>query len=453
MQILILTRSFSPDSGIASVRMHMFAKYLSQYGHDITVIRSGQIIYNNPSRENMEGLDRVRIFSYEGEQSDAERYERGEWKATSVERRSCKDNMGRQKAAEALKNTFRPIIQPFRTLKRFYVDDGIVISRKIVRCAETHLKGGHFDCIISTFSPLGCVMAGEKLKKIFHAKWVIDFRDLMDNQLYTPSVRIINRITQKKFVRSADACFCVSSGNVKRLERMGGKGKTYLIRNGYDQIASEEESFVQERADTDDLLTICYTGTMYGDTRDAKPLFKILHSLCQEGHISQDRLKVYYAGNDGDSLIKQAKVYGLESIVYDKGYLSRPEVERLQKSSDLFLVLSWNTQLDQGILTGKFYEAIKSKKPIIAFVSGDLPNSELKELIEKYNLGACYECASGHDDNNAMKNYILMQYESKRQHDICVYNPDMSAFRKFSYPYIIKEVEIRLDDTIKQMCK
>ena len=68
---------------------------------------------------------------------------------------------------------------------------------------------------------------------------------------------------------------------------------------------------------------------------------------------------------------------------------------------------SWNTRKEKGILTGKYYEYVSVRKPILCCISGDEPNSKLKELIEKYNLGFCFEQANADKDAYSLKKYIL----------------------------------------------
>ena len=83
MKILILTTYYPPDTAIAAVRPYMFAKYLSQLGHSVTVLRSGEI--NKRCDGFFEPLPGVRVISYLGENSPAERYQRGEWDGVPAE--------------------------------------------------------------------------------------------------------------------------------------------------------------------------------------------------------------------------------------------------------------------------------------------------------------------------------------------------------------------------------
>jgi hypothetical protein len=63
----------------------------------------------------------------------------------------------------------------------------------------------------------------------------------------------------------------------------------------------------------------------------------------------------------------------------------------MQYESDFILVATWNTISEQGILTGKVFEALMLNKKIVATISGDKENSELKELIDTHGAGIALE--------------------------------------------------------------
>ena len=76
MNILISTTYYPPDTAIAAVRPYMFAKYLVQRGHKVTVLRSGLVSYTGDNSADYQKQG-VRVISYLGEDSPAEKIERG----------------------------------------------------------------------------------------------------------------------------------------------------------------------------------------------------------------------------------------------------------------------------------------------------------------------------------------------------------------------------------------
>ena len=82
MDILIITTYYPPDTAVAAVRPYMLAKYLTQRGHKVTVLRSGDF-YNSAS-DFFDMNIPVRVISFLGPDCPAERYARGELKEVPV---------------------------------------------------------------------------------------------------------------------------------------------------------------------------------------------------------------------------------------------------------------------------------------------------------------------------------------------------------------------------------
>ena len=131
----------------------------------------------------------------------------------------------------------------------------------------------------------------------------------------------------------------------------------------------------------------------------------------------------------------------MESILVPHGYVSRAEAARIQCASDVFLVLSWNLKDSQGILTGKFYEGIRAKKPILSIISGDLPGSELYVLNEKYHYGFCYEDCRGEEQFSRLCDYLEKVYNEKLRYGSVRYqvNPELEA--AFRYDHLAQQLE------------
>ena len=421
MRILLICRDFAPDNVISAKRLTKFAKYLS-LNNEIFVICSGKI-HGKYSKDSLSDVENVHIYNYDVSNTSFSNINKEKnkkhifWKITKV-----------------LKNIIRIFVAPII----FYVYHGAIIKNRIIETYESNSEIKNIDLVLSTFSPVGCLMAGKYIKRREQCKWIIDFRDLMTNMIYTPLLRYINVFVQKKYVSEANLCLTVSVGNMNTLIRQYPKyeKKIHTIFNGYDK----DEKIPDSNVNVDEnRLIICYTGTMYGGQRDINPLFKAIANVKEETTVE---ICFLYAGADGNIIKEKALEYGLEDIVEDCGMLSKEEVILCQKKSDIFLVITWNTKIDQGILTGKFYESLLIQKPVIGLVSGNMPCSELKLLIEKYNLGICYE--SGQDIDNEQKlleQYLLQQCDAKRNKGCVIYEPKQEVFDKFAYDGIVSELQ------------
>ena len=429
MRILIITTFYPPDTAVAAVRPYMFAKYLTELGHDVTVLRSGEF-YNSAS-DFFDMTIPVRVISYLGENSPAERYARGEQKEFP-----CPEGKGRLAKLPAwmgklIMSVYGPIVF---LLEQYSTNQKV----KLQKAALDKLGKEHFDVVFSTFGQQENIAAGQYAAKLFGCKLIQDFRDpVVRRTFYTGwRYRFLKKI-QDDGVRKADGVTAV--GEVMRQELLEGLDvdiPNRTIYNGYEPITQETDAEVETG-----VLSLCYTGILCGELRDFSPLLKALKHLASENRIDLSKVKLHYAGRDFGILLELAQKLGMESILVPHGYVGRAEAARIQSTSDFFLVLSWNRADSQGVLPGKFYEGIRARKPILSIISGDLPGSELDVLNEKYHYGFCYEDCRKEEQFTQLCDYLEKAYNEKMtlgkvQHEV---NPALEdAFR---YDRLAKQLE------------
>lgn len=433
MDILIITTFYPPDTAVAAVRPYMLAKYLTKRGHKVTVLRSGEF-YNSASNF-FEDIP-VRVISYLGPDSPAERYARGEQKEVPLV--ESKSRIGflpevlRKPIAWAFNTCMRPV--HFRQAQE-------VIAQKTEKqkTALDALRDENFDLIFSTFGQQENIAAGQYAKNLFQCKLIQDFRDpLARRPFFTKSeYRYLKRI-QDEAIRKADGLTTVSEGFRRELlDGLDVKTPNMTLYNGYEPVLQELPEVSVEAG----LFTFCYTGILYGQHSDFTPLLQALKKVAREGRIDLSKVRINYAGRDFDRLLEIAQKLHMTDILINHGYVSRGEAARLQQISDIFLVLSWNRHDSQGVMPGKFYEGIRAKKPILSLVSGDLPNSELHLINEKYQYGFCYEASRDQKHFDSLCDFLARAYEEKMksgkvQHEI---NPDLE--KRFRYDNLAQQLE------------
>jgi hypothetical protein len=92
-------------------------------------------------------------------------------------------------------------------------------------------------------------------------------------------------------------------------------------------------------------------------------------------------------------------------------------------------------------MTGKFYEGIRAKKPILTLISGTLPNSELNILNEKFRYGFCYEACRDDAHFRQLCDFLEKAYNEKMttgkvQFEV---NPELEA--AFRYDHLAEQLE------------
>jgi hypothetical protein len=116
-------------------------------------------------------------------------------------------------------------------------------------------------------------------------------------------------------------------------------------------------------------------------------------------------IEFQYAGSDLAALLRQTRETDLEGIVLDRGMISRRGALEMQRASDLVVVATWNTEADQGIMTGKLFECFMMRRPILGIVNGDKDDSEFKRVVSRVRAGCVYESAAA----DAQREYCLLR--------------------------------------------
>lgn len=435
MKFLIICTFFPPDTEIGAVKPYMIAKYLSQFGHDVTVLRMG---YFKEKGDPSYGDYRkgIEVLTAQGDESDAARFERGE----AVNERPNGKIHNLPKGLDLfLRFTMQPVIVYRRKRRK---DRYFALQKKVID--ELKEKGREFDVVYSTFFMFENIFAGEYAAKLFHSKWVMEFRDPIDDTkvIKYPALYAVWRAyagrVQKHAVETSDLCICVSEGLADKFRGTSPQANIEVIYNGYN---SESELNYCASQDAEH-FSICYTGTMYDESIEAlESLLECLRGLVAKSKINRKKIRFHYAGRHSAEVKSAFQKYELSDILIDHQYVTRKEAERIQCSSDLFLVLSWNTKTSQGILTGKFYEGIRAGKPILSVITGDMPNSELLLLNEKYQYGFCYEICQKVNMFSALKKFLLDMYNQKFSDEGIVYNPNKDLKEVFHYENITRKFE------------
>lgn len=435
MRVLIISVRFDDQSLIGSVRPRSFATWLAEFGHEVTVITRPSAAVERP--EDPPGVSVVRVPLVPLRQRLSHRSNR-------VCTSPAPFSRGSDATASASRRGSSSMVSG---LKRFYgylnnalwIVDALQSARNLERS----------DVVFSTYGPVESHLIARWLTRgAAGAPWVADFRDLMVQNAQGLLTRAYFRHLQGDIVRKAEAVTCVSRGLAEALAQ-GSNGlkarRIHVVSNGFNPISAD---VARRERPTDNILRIAYTGNMYGGRRDTGALFTTLAGLIEGGFVDPQHVEVHYAGWEGHVLRDQAARHSCGNLVVDHGPVTRDAALRLQRISDILLVLSWNTQGERGILTGKVYDYLAAARPILALTGGDLANSELTELIRELRVGYGYEYvqAAAHDDG--LRQFLLDAYQRRLsgQHlDLAV----DGRIDQYRYDRITRRLEGVFEDVLK----
>lgn len=425
-KLLIISDYFAPDNEIAAVRLTKIAKYLVLSGYIVDVLRRG-----NSGRKEDPLLKRDLIYFnkiYFNYNSGIFNFIYNKLFVIPVNNQKIISKRQKYKLLINKNNFF--ILLKNNILAILYE----LINYNYFKYFTSNLKikFNEYSIVFSSYGPMSSHFIGDYIKKksknIF---WIADFRDNVGNNSNIPLlIKYYRKYLEKRIVNKADMITIATSECCCRKS-----SKIHVIPNGYDI-----DDFVMPNYNgKNKKFIISYTGTMYNGMCDLLIFFKIISELIDDGIISYNEIEIKYLGRDSDIFLRQAKIFSIDKIIKNYGFVSRTESLNVQNNSNALILMAWNSFENKGVLTGKLYEYFMAKKPILCFISGNKINSELKKMIMESKSGFCFEEANFNNDYNIMKNYIkeiIFSWKKNKQ----IFYPDVEYIEKYNYKSIVNNI-------------
>lgn len=282
-----------------------------------------------------------------------------------------------------------------------------------------HLKTNHYDCVIGIFSPHYHLRLAYEINQKFAIPYVLDFRDLWNNDIvtksYHPSLkdRFINAVIKfywKKWLSNA-LFFTTTSqiwtdyiGNISKKEGV-------IIRNGHE-LEVQSSDIKQE------VFKLVFFGRAYPNS-NLKVLieaFKIFLSSEKDKPIL-----IEFVG------LKKTGVFNPRQILEDSlplrnlsflEYMNKVDlIEYCHKEAALFFLPNFNENNGQFVV--KLYDYLALAKPVIIApkngsdletvldeVQGGISSSSVPEIVDYLRKQYNYFCIHGKVDYNVQKEAI-----------------------------------------------
>lgn len=239
------------------------------------------------------------------------------------------------------------------------------------------------DLIFSTSPPPTAHLIGFFLKLFTKLNWIADFRDLwvgyQFEYLPTGLHKWLKHKAQRMILRSADAVVTDNEKKAEQMRNIGRKKRLETIPQGYD---SEDIKASPEKKS--DGFKIYYSGTFSPDC-DPEPFFSALSDLIKENLIPKEKIKVTHIGLSlGLDLNQLLNKYELSEIIERRGYLPHKEALSSLSQADLFLLIISSSKDREMISSGKIFEYMAIRRPILAVVP---PGGAAAQIIKQFNAG------------------------------------------------------------------
>lgn len=410
-KILIVSELFYPQNAIGALRPTKIRNALVKKGYLVDVItKSFSSQYESPERGNI-------------------------WRIDAVE----KSNSLNSNVSAVVTSKF---FKEFRCAKRtiIAINKGKHYYNHVIDFIETqNIDLSVYEAILTTFGPISSIMIGLNIKKKYpEINWICDFRDPMVVEEISVFMKPFMYIFQRMACKNANHIVAVSNGYLKRICGNQYKQKRHMIPNGYDIT---DKRISDDYSPSVDTLHITYVGTLYEGKRKITPFFRVLRELADEGQVDLHKICFDYAGREGSFLISQANEYDLGSIVHDHGVLPRNECLKLQFSSHLLVLSTWNNRGEEGVFPGKFLEYMLIGRPIISITDGNIPDGEVTLVMREGHFGVAYESARDKEDIKSLKDYIKTCYFEWLHKGSITFEPVQEVLERYNYDHIIEQIE------------
>ncbi|MFC1594348.1 hypothetical protein ACFL38_03380 [Candidatus Omnitrophota bacterium] len=424
-RILLITYFFPPFNSVGCRRVYAWSKYLTAFGHEITVVTA-----DLPEEESAKTFDVDISFC------DVHRLPYRDIRTVGKRMLGIEGSISKSVHVESTRNIKTIIAERIVRIASYISRRGVLYGQTRLpsfsdpwfSCAYKEAEGiiqeKYIDVIITSSPPPVVHRIGAALKRGFpEIPWIADFRDLWTqhpNQKGIFPFTLYERIVEKCCLRVADALITVTEGFRKALERKYANKETFLIENGYDFDDDLSPAATP-------VPTAMFLGTLYSTRHDLMPLLDAVKQLNDEGRLE---MRIEFYGPYITELIVENALQKCPSIlgkVAFKGFLPYGSVIQKYKEASALLFFETDKHND-GVFTGKIYEYIATKKPILCI--GIDEGSSISEFLKA--TGICFLCGN---DVEQIKDFLL-----KLQNGEIRVTPDDEFISRFSRKKQVEKV-------------
>lgn len=407
---LLITFYWPPSSGPGVYRWLRFSKYFSENNWDLTVYIPKNANYKLIDQELIKQVPKE-ISIIEGKYFDP----------TSILPKKANSSIAGGFTNEKKQSFIKKLI--IRIRGNFFVPDARVFwikpsTKKLIKHIKNHPE---ITTIISSGPPHSTHIIALNLKKQFpQLKWVADFRDPWTGIDFYKELYIGKRADEKhkrlekEVLTKADHVISISQSCCDELAEIGQR-PVDLVTNGF-----EFEDFDTTKIELNKEFTLSHFGSL-STSRNPKNLWKALSELVVENSEFSKSFKLNLYGAVDISIFNLIEKYGLKQHTEHFNYVSHAKSIDLQRSTQLLLLIANNSGNVKGTLTGKVFEYLGAKRPILAI---GMKNSDLMEVIQHTESG--FFC--DFNELEVIKTAVLKAFSSYQQKELNIEAKNIDAY-------------------------
>lgn len=275
--------------------------------------------------------------------------------------------------------------------------------RPSVRFLTKFLRYEPVDALISTGPPHSCHLIALKIHKKTGIPWLADFRDPWTGIDFYQDLRLgkyadnTHHRLEKQVLASASEVVTVTPTMAKDFGFLYSRNYQ-VITNGYDAADFE----IPEVSTPDANFNITHLGSMV-PTRNPMGLWRALAELIRENHPLKNHLGIRLVGQVDHSVLQAIESFNLSRFLQKTEYVTHTEAIRILQSSQVLLLVINRTANTKNILTGKLFEYMAARRPILCIGPTD---GDAAEAIRSTASGQTFDF----DDVAGIKAHIVQLY-------------------------------------------
>jgi glycosyltransferase involved in cell wall biosynthesis len=306
---------------------------------------------------------------------------------------------------------------------------------RAIKAVKELFQKEKIDAIISIW-PVSAHIIAKELKEKYMIPWIADFPDLWSqNDVYSYGEirRMFDKRLEKKTLLSADALTAISQPMVESLKKIHNQEIIRTITHGFDP-----EEVNEPPAKLTAKFIITYTGQVFPKQQDPSKLLISLKDLISSGIINPNDIEVRFYGPYENWLEEDIKNCGLASFVKQYGIIPRENCLKKQRESQILLLFKLEDPIKKGTYTGKIFEYLASRRPILAVGGWE---DVVTELLNETKAGV------ENREIDEIKNSLKKFYEEYKQNGRVTYKGDIEKINKYSH----REMARKFAETLNEL--
>lgn len=408
-KVLIITYYWPPSGGAGVQRWLKFVKYLREFGYEPIVYTIDNPRYALTDEElEKEVPEGIKVY-----------------RRAILEPNSTGLTTKKQRKVSAGFIEDKPSLMTRMMLyirANYFIPDARMLWIKpSARYLEKVVREEGIDLIVSTGPPHSMHLIAQRLKQKTGLPWVSDFRDPWTKIDYFDRLPLTKRAwrehaeLERRVLSNSDGVVVIGKTMKEDFSAFGDK--VHVISNGYDEeVATDAPAPALSQK-----FTIAHIGSMNVD-RNPEVLWAALSELCANDLEFSKDLCIQLIGSFASEVDQSLAKAGLDQVERI-AYLPHKEVIQYQQSAQLLLLSVNRVKNARAVLTGKIFEYLNSRRPILAVGPTD---GDLAEILRDTHSGEIVDF----EDTEGMKKQLLTFYTRFKAGNLRVQSVNLEKYHR-----------------------